>query len=130
MNTDIDTAIYTVTNACGAASAIKPLVVLDSGLCFPTGISNVKSLTNIQIIPNPNNGFFTISGIIGTTTDGLATIEVTNMIGQSVYKKLIAVHDNKIADDVQLSNTTANGMYLLSIRSGVDVKVFHIVVEQ
>ncbi len=52
------------------------------------------------------------------------------MLGQSVYKKQVTTQDNKLNQDVQLSNTTANGMYLLSVRSGADVKVFHIVVEQ
>jgi len=84
----------------------------------------------VQVKPNPNKGLFTVTGTIGNSPDGLVTIEVTSMLGQSVYKKQVITQDNKLNQDVQLSNTTANGMYLLSIRSGVDVKVFHIVVEQ
>ena len=70
------------------------------------------------------------TGTIGNSPDGLVTIAVTSMLGQSAYKKLVTTQDNKLNQDVQLINTTANGMYLLIIRSGADVKVFHMVVEQ
>jgi len=126
----LDTVVYTVSNACGSTMATLPVMVRQTDQCNGTAVINVDLITNVQVKPNPNKGLFTVTGTIGNSPDGVVTIEVTSMLGQSVYKKQVLTQDNKLNQDVQLSNTTANGMYLLSIRSGVDVKVFHIVVEQ
>jgi uncharacterized protein YjdB len=126
----LDTVVYTVTNACGSTMATLPVMVRQPNQCNGKAVIAVDLITNVQVKPNPNKGLFTVTGTIGNSPDGLVTIEVTSMLGQSVYKKQLITQDNKLNQDVQLSNTTANGMYLLSIKSGADVKVFHIVVEQ
>jgi hypothetical protein len=57
-------------------------------------------------------------------------VEITNMLGQVIYTARIMTHRGIINENIQLSNTLANGMYLLNLRSDSDNKVFHMVVEQ
>lgn len=85
---------------------------------------------DIRLVPNPNKGAFTLKGTLGNTADEDVTVEVTDMLGQVVYKETIPVHNGVINENIQLSNTLANGMYLLNLRSGTHNDVFHFVVEQ
>ena len=84
---------------------------------------------NVRLIPNPNNGQFTIKGALGIS-DPNAFIEITDMLGQVVYKSNVAVKDGAISEQIQLSNTMANGMYILNLHSGTKNDVFHFVIEQ
>jgi len=58
------------------------------------------------------------------------TLEVTDMLGQSVYRSKVMTTDGKINERVILSNTLSNGMYILSLRTDTQSEVFHFVVEQ
>ncbi len=85
--------------------------------------------TTIYVAPNPNKGIFTIKGTYGTTDDVAVSIEVTDMLGQVIYRGNATATGGELNEVIQLKGI-ANGMYLLSLRSGVADKVFHIVVEQ
>jgi hypothetical protein len=52
------------------------------------------------------------------------------MIGQVIYRNKIMASNGVINERIQLSNTLANGMYLLNLKSVNDNKVFHFVIEQ
>ena len=95
------------------------------------GINTVTFGTgDIRLIPNPNQGTFSIKGTLGTTADEEITMEVTDILGQVVYKNKVLVHNGIIDQNVQLSTTLANGMYMMNLRSGSDSKVIHFVIEQ
>jgi len=83
---------------------------------------------DIKLVPNPNKGTFLVKGTIGTG-DEEVMIEVTDMLGQVVYKHTITTANGMINEQVQLGNI-ANGMYLLNLHTTDGTKVFHIVVEQ
>ena len=94
----------------------------------------VKAVTfgagDIRLLPNPNKGDFMVKGTLGTTEDEEITMEVTDMIGQVVYKNKVIVHNGIINEHIQMTNTLANGMYMMNLHSGSDSKVFHFVIEQ
>ncbi len=94
----------------------------------------VKQVTgagsDIVVVPNPNKGIFTIRGTLATTADQEVTIEVTDMLGQVVYRSKVMATGGRINQQVSLAPTTANGMYILSLGTDADNKVSHIVVEQ
>ncbi len=94
----------------------------------------VKQVTgagsDIVVVPNPNKGIFTIRGTLATTADQEVTVEVTDMLGQVVYRSKVMATGGRINQQVSLAPTTANGMYILSLNTDADNKVFHIVVEQ
>lgn len=94
-----------------------------------TGVAQVQEADiNVSVVPNPNKGSFVIEGTIGSD-DQEAMIEVTDMVGHTVYSGKASVRGGNISERVQLNNV-ANGMYILGLRSASGSKVFHIVVEQ
>ncbi|MES2703249.1 MAG: Ig-like domain-containing protein [Bacteroidota bacterium] len=125
------TISYAVTTGCGTSYATVNVTVVPVG-GRPGG--NTASATgtgiDVRIVPNPNNGAFTITGSLGSAVDAKAAIEITNMLGQVVYTTDVTAGNGAIKQIVTLSNTLANGMYLLTVRSGADKKVIHFVIEQ
>ena len=85
---------------------------------------------NIHIVPNPNKGTFTISGYIDNHLNSQMDIEITNMIGQVVYKGALKVNNGSVHEQVQLSNELANGMYLLTLHSSVGIENLHFVIDK
>ena len=83
-----------------------------------------------MLIPNPNTGAFNIKGSLATTTDEDLAIEVTDMLGQVIYKKQIRSDNGKVNQQIDLGNNLANGMYILNISGGNENKSFHFVVER
>ncbi len=97
---------------------------------YGVGVNDVSgSASDIRLVPNPNNGIFTLSGTLGSITDKDVVVEVTDLLGHIVYKDNIPVLNGKVERTIQL-NGISNGMYLLNLRSSAENKVFHIVVEQ
>ncbi len=96
---------------------------------IPVGVQNVTALTSdIKLLPNPNNGNFTLKGTI-STTDEMISVDVTNMLGQTVYTGSAKVDNGTINSSIQLNNVS-NGMYILNLRSTTGNQVFHLVIEQ
>ena len=126
-NGDSVICIVRGTGECGLYSFNSAVIIIDSSL-------NVQQVavgnSNIVLVPNPNNGSFTIKGTLGTTQDQEVTVEVTDVLGQVIYKNKIMAAGGKINDQVRLSSTLANGMYTLSLHADSQYKVFHLVIEQ
>jgi hypothetical protein len=57
-------------------------------------------------------------------------LELTNTLGQVVYSQKILVKNNSVDETVSVEKYLPNGMYLLSLRSATETKVFHLVIEQ
>ena len=88
----------------------------------------------VVILPNPNNGDLTIKGTTGTNVDGELQAEITNMLGEVVYKSSIIIRNGKIYKALQLGPDIANGMYLLRLFSPVipvfEQKVYNFVISK
>jgi len=126
---DIVTCTVTNTSICGTLTGTHSVVVI------PTpGNVGVKSVVaagnNITLVPNPNNGYFTVKGTLSTTVDEELTMEVTDMLGQVIYNAKVMVHGGVINEKIQLDHSVANGMYILNLSSATDNRVFHVVIEQ
>lgn len=89
------------------------------------------SAGNIDVLltPNPNNGSFTINGNLGTLTDADVLLQITDMVGRTVYTHTTTVKGGLLNETIHLSNQAA-GMYLLNVRSGNDNRVLRFVVKQ
>ena len=96
---------------CGVVSAIAQVIIHVNG----TGVSRVaNAMSEIRLIPNPNNGIFTLSGIAGLGDDPVS-VEITDMPGQVVFRRSIPVTDGKFSGKIELDNSLANGVYLLTL---------------
>jgi hypothetical protein len=122
---DSVSVIVTTTGACAAMSGFNSVK-----MHLTTDVATVISNSDIRMMPNPNKGEFTVRGTLATTDDQEIYAEVTNMLGQVVYSNKIIVRGGNLNERIQLSNTLSNGMYMLSLRSGTENKVFHFVMEQ
>ena len=85
---------------------------------------------SFTVSPNPNKGSFTIDGRTTSNAVELVTITVTDVLGQAIYSQQAETGNGYFSRLVQLDNSIANGMYLVTITSGQDRIVFHIVVEK
>jgi hypothetical protein len=127
--TDGDVVSCTVSNndVCGthSGSGYKTVHVIAEG---------VKQITlnggDITVTPNPSQGDFIVKGTLASSNDVQLSLEVTNMLGQVVYNTMVTAANGKINEHIRLSSSVANGMYLLNLRSGGEIAVFHIVVEK
>jgi len=94
------------------------------------GVNNLTTEGSLTVVPNPNKGEFTIKGSLGVVNDEDVSIELTDMIGQVVYKTKVTAKGGKLDEHVSLGKNLANGMYMLTVRSESESQIFHIVVEQ
>ncbi len=94
------------------------------------GVNTIAGGSDISIIPNPNQGDFTIKGNLGTAIDQEVSLEITDVLGQVVYKGNITARSGKLDNHIQLGNKLANGMYLLTLHSDEASQVFHMIIEQ
>jgi hypothetical protein len=82
---------------------------------------------DIRLIPNPNSGSFKVSGTLASVTDEELGMEITDVLGQVVYKGSTHIIKGRIDAQVVLDNTLANGMYLLNLRGSAGQTTIHFV---
>ena len=69
---------------------------------------------DLKLFPDPNNGSFTIAGTFGTISP-TATLEIADMMGQSVYKEKISLQRGVLRASISIGNEVANGIYLVHV---------------
>ncbi len=84
----------------------------------------------VRMVPNPNTGSFTITGTVGSTANQAITIEITDMLGQVVYRKDANASGGNIDEQILLNNNLSNGIYLLNVKNVLDNKVLHFVISK
>ncbi len=135
--TSTDDGIATV-DASGAVTGIAPgnVNVVHTVIAGDGQVST--TITEVQITavplqaglsPNPNRGTFTIKGKVGTGKDAEVTYEITNMLGQLIYNNKTVANSGIINNEIHLTGLFANGMYILTLRSGNERKTFQFVIE-
>ena len=85
---------------------------------------------SISLVPNPNKGTFVVKGTVGSVSDQEVTLEVTDVLGQVIYKGTTTAFGGKLNESIILSSNLANGMYMLHVQSGTENKMIHFVIEQ
>jgi hypothetical protein len=124
-NEDSVTCVVTSDGACSATSFGWLYVSL-----HPEGVATITGGDDISILPNPNKGEFMIRGTLGAATDQEVSVEITDMLGQVVYREKVMANSGKLSERIEVGKNIANGMYLLNLKTGSGNRVFHIVVEQ
>jgi len=125
-NNDSVTCVVTRNDVC-AMQTVNSIVFTVTNV----GVASLDlSGADVKILPNPNKGAFTIKGSLGVTNDEEVAIAVTDMLGQVVYTQKVNAENGVINQSVQLSSSVANGMYIVTLHTTTENKVFHIVVEQ
>ena len=71
-----------------------------------------------------------ISGSIGGRANEEVVIELTDVIGQIVYRGGANTNNGELKATVTTEKNLSNGMYLLSVRTGTENRLFHVVIER
>lgn len=75
--------------------------------------SNIDRVQDIIIAPNPNNGTFSIKGLVQSHT---VSVTIYNMVGQVIYQEEVSVENNKLNHTINLNNKDLpSGVYQLKI---------------
>jgi uncharacterized protein YjdB len=121
-----------VTAVAAGMASITHTGINDQGHAVTTITPVVVSAVpaSVSLLPNPNKGTFTVKGTLGSVNDEAVTLEVTDVLGQVIYKTKVTAQGGRINETVTLANTLANGMYILNVQSGTENKTFHFVIEQ
>ncbi len=120
---------YTLPTGCSAlkALAVNPLI----GLSVNELNGAAPHSLDIIVSPNPARGAFAIKGTIeGAKEEEEVWIELTDMLGQTVYSNKTHCRNGNIDEQVQVGEQIANGMYLLHVHTSGDKKVVHIVISR
>ncbi|PQJ12529.1 hypothetical protein CJD36_001915 [Flavipsychrobacter stenotrophus] len=113
----LDTIVYSVSNACGLASAQMVVNVIPAGLCNTGFVNNTASSGKVEIYPNPTTGELTITA----DCTRYSTYTITNNIGQVLTQQQLQPGQTTV--NVQ---SFAAGLYYITIRgnSGIVVQKF------
>jgi len=126
-NGDSITCLVKGTGSCGEVTINSVVMtVLPSTGVAQTTING----SDIRLMPNPNNGAFRVSGTLVSTNNETVTMEITDVLGQVVYRNTVTATNGQLDAAVQTGNTLANGMYILNIGIGGERKAFHFVIRQ
>jgi hypothetical protein len=124
-NNDTVTCVVTKISSCAPAMGQSTVVMKVSGV----GITGVSfSGSDIMLVPNPNKGDFVLRGTVSASDDQDLVAEVTDMLGQVVYRDRVVVNHGNMEHHISLDNSLANGMYILTLHSSTDRKVFHFMI--
>ena len=125
-NGDIVSCEVTAASFCGTASRSGELTIT---YVYTTGLQQAGAGTNnIQVVPNPNSGVFSIIGTLPNNNNEPVTIQITDMVGRVVYETQLPAGNTRINKQIDMGGNIANGMYLVSLRYGEISKVIHFVV--
>ena len=79
-----------------------------------TGVEEHSIFDVLDVYPNPGKGQFTIRGLLPTTEN--VSIELTNMLGQSLQPAVIINNTNNFNQSMDISQY-ANGVYFIRIKA-------------
>jgi archaellin len=126
-NGDSVTCRVTGTGACSKTTINSVNMTITPA----TGVGHVNlSGSDLRLYPNPNSGVFEVRGTVGVKTDVEAQLEVTNVLGQVVYRGAARTKGGELEARIELGGTMANGMYMLNVTVGESRQSFHFVVKQ
>lgn len=107
-----DTVIYTVTNACGSATA-KLLVTINPYNFCHVGLPVDPASGSFKVYPNPSNGSFTVDM---PATNTAATITIMDVTGRVIEKRVMTDANAQLVM-FDLRNIVP-GSYLVKVDAG------------
>lgn len=79
-----------------------------------------------SLVPNPNNGSFTITG---TAHDGV-DVTITNVLGQIVYRNMVAPNNGTLHHNIILPAQLSNGLYIAHLNAASEKRAIRFVVSR
>lgn len=116
----------TTTDSCRIPDTAVSNVI---GLQVGVGVPEVKDLfSEVNIVPNPNNGTFVIKGMLANRSDiSEVQVEVVNAVGVVIYKDKAAVRNNELNTRIELGDRANNGLHMVRISADGNTQVLRFV---
>ncbi|PQJ09391.1 hypothetical protein CJD36_019295 [Flavipsychrobacter stenotrophus] len=128
LNGDSVSCAVTNTDQCSGVSVFTSLTI---AIGTNVGVHELnQNGVNLSLLPNPNNGSFTIKGDLGIKNNEEVTLNITDVLGRKVYSNTAKTVNGEINTQILLNGALANGQYILNVQSEHVSKVFHFVLEQ
>lgn len=105
-------------------------MLVDGNLSSTSTKTQILDSHKPVLYPNPTDGNFTIKGRVKNAYNGQASIVVTNMLGQIVYKSETLVSNGLINAPISLAQTVAKGVYFVTVTTGDERAIFHLVLDK
>ena len=99
-------------NDCGGGDFSDSLYIFVDNT---VGINSVSGNRALHILPNPNNGIFTVN--LKTNSETTATLKIVSFIGKELFSKEIVPVNGIINYRIDQS-TLPNGIYFVTIKQG------------
>lgn len=125
-NNDSVSCFVTTGNVCGNVVAANSARVAVNRTGTPMGGNG--SLT-VQLLPNPNDGMFVLSGRIGVTNEQVSVV-ITDMVGKEVLRKDFRLREGWLEERLSLGSDQADGMYMVVVQGEAGRTVLRIVVKR
>lgn len=109
-STSVGTVIYTVSGTAANGCSASTSLALSFNAC--TGLTTERFQKGLQILPNPNNGLFSIHSALS----GEKIITVCNLVGQILLQK------NFDSPYFKIEEQLPQGIYLITISNGTDLE--------
>jgi Bacterial lectin/Secretion system C-terminal sorting domain len=84
----------------------------------------------ISLEPNPNSGSFVLSYTSPTIKDQDITVEITDMLGQQIFKKTTHCLEEVFKENIVLNSNVEDGMYYISLQCGNENKKIKCIVNK
>ncbi len=98
----------------------------------PAGVQQVTNeKTAFLVVPNPSRGTINISGELQyDDNSGVARIEITDMLGRTVFADLASVDNGIINKTIILDASIANAVYLVKVHTDYTTEVVRFTLER
>ena len=101
-------------------------IVIHAGYLGVNGIAAGQP-GSLVLYPNPNTGSFTLSGTLANGQDEAVSYEVTDVLGQVLYRGTAMSQKGRINEQVSVANA-APGSYLLHVQTAAGNTTYHFVI--
>ncbi len=129
---DENDSVYCVVNGNSPCDAGSYVGTSNSTIIYGQGWLSVGAVRggrdDFSLFPNPNTGSFTLSGTMNATQDKEVSLEVTDMLGRTVYTGTTLPQNGTVRAEIKLG-TEAAGSYLLRVNTETGTQAFHFVVQ-
>ena len=125
---DTVTCVVSSVDFCGGQPFYVSLVITDT-LVHTLGTLNASGGSDVRLVPNPNNGTFTIDGLLSGGAKE-AVVEIADVLGRVVYHEVVPLQKGQLRTGVRMDGGLAGGVYIVRISSGDAVFLKKIVLER
>lgn len=74
-----------------------------------------EPVRNIQVVPNPNNGTFTVVGKVTGSANKNVYIDLMDMSGKIVLKEVAAIDNGMVQKCIALGSDIPDGLYIIKV---------------